>query len=72
MRLDLGLEIVVNGSVVVELADEAEESGELITLIDRVVELPEAVDDLEQDTHEVREDGDTEQENDSAYGPLLI
>lgn len=50
-------QVLVNRSIVIEFSDQTEEPSELNSLIDRVIKFSEAINDLEQDTHEVWKNG---------------
>ena len=51
---------------------ESEELGELISFIDFLVEFSELYNNLDEVTHDVREDGNSEHQNEETEKPLVV
>lgn len=61
MSFNAHLQILVDGRIIVEFTNQAEEPGQLISLVNRVIKFSETVDDFKEDAHKVGKNGYTKE-----------
>lgn len=72
MSLNATFQATINGDIIIEMANQTEEFTQLITIIQIVIEHFEILEYLKENSHEVGEDGYSEQEDDCTDEALFI